>query len=67
MLIIHGDKDELVTPQGSRRLYESAASKAISKLRTWPQMLHAPLCELEPVRTEVEQEMCQWIQSRLQN
>eukprot|EP00929_Paragymnodinium_shiwhaense_P097220 TRINITY_DN58986_c0_g1_i1.p1 TRINITY_DN58986_c0_g1~~TRINITY_DN58986_c0_g1_i1.p1 ORF type:complete len:303 (-),score=74.29 TRINITY_DN58986_c0_g1_i1:399-1307(-) len=63
LLVMHGDADEVVVPEGSVELNERASS-ADKTLRILPGVLHMPLAELPEVRVEIEKEIVQWFTQR---
>jgi len=65
MLIVHGEADEIVPLEGSKLLYDTASQSTDKTLKTYPGMLHSPLCEFPDVRANVEKDILTWIDDRL--
>mmetsp|Transcript_29829 Transcript_29829/g.45685 ORF Transcript_29829/g.45685 Transcript_29829/m.45685 type:complete len:294 (-) Transcript_29829:85-966(-) len=62
MLIMHGDADKVVDPNGSKGLYEGISSKD-KKLRMWEGLYHE--IHNEPEKDQVLAEMVAWLDERI--
>jgi alpha-beta hydrolase superfamily lysophospholipase len=62
LLIVHGGDDQLIPPDGSRRLAESAGSSDVT-LKIYPQLYHEVFNE--PERQQVLNDVVSWIDARL--
>jgi alpha-beta hydrolase superfamily lysophospholipase len=62
LLIMHGEEDRLVSPEGSRRLYDEAAS-ANKTLKLWPGCRHEIFNER--CKDEVIAFLCTWLDERV--
>ncbi len=62
MLIMHGEKDRLTSPEGSRRLYEQARSQD-KTLKIWPGGFHEPHNDLQ--KEEAIALMLDWLDERV--
>ena len=62
LLIMHGEDDALTSPDGSRALYDRAAS-ADKSLKLYPGLYHEIFNELE--KDAVLDEMTRWLEEHL--
>jgi len=61
LLVMHGGADRLTDPEGSRRLYEQAASQD-KTLKLYPGLYHELLNE--PERLQVTSDLVAWLEAR---
>ncbi len=61
MLILHGEKDEVTSPEGSRELHERAASTE-KTLKLYPELVHDLMHE--PERAQVMEDVVTWLEAR---
>jgi alpha-beta hydrolase superfamily lysophospholipase len=62
LLVVHGEDDQLVAAEGSRRLVECVGSKDC-ELRVYPELYHEVFNE--PERDRVLDDVTSWILARL--
>ena len=62
LLVVHGEDDQLVSAQGSRRLVECVGSRDV-ELKVYPDLYHEVFNE--PEREQVLDDVVTWIQARL--
>lgn len=62
LLVVHGEDDQLVSAEGSRRLVECVGSTDV-ELKVYPELYHEVFNE--PEREQVLDDVVDWIQARL--
>jgi alpha-beta hydrolase superfamily lysophospholipase len=62
LLVVHGEGDQLVSAEGSRRLVECVGSTDV-ELKVYPELYHEVFNE--PERDQVLDDVITWIQARL--
>ena len=62
LLVVHGEDDQLVSAEGSRRLVECIGSTDV-ELKVYPDLYHEVFNE--PERDQVLDDVTGWIQARL--
>ena len=62
LLVVHGEDDQLVSAEGSRRLVRCIGSKDV-ELKVYPELYHEVFNE--PERDQVLDDVTSWIQARL--
>lgn len=61
LLILHGERDQVTSPEGSRELY-GLAKTADKALKLYPNLVHDLLHE--PERADVEKDITEWLSRR---
>jgi len=64
LLIMHGTKDQLISPEGSAEFFENT-NQTLATYKTWEGYFHELHNEPEPDRTKVLTEMMVWMEGRL--
>lgn len=62
ILVVHGENDQLVSAEGSKRLVECIGSKDV-ELKVYPELYHEVFNE--PEREQVLDDVTAWITARL--
>ena len=64
LLVLQGEKDKLVVPEGAKMIYKNALSKD-KEYKEYPDAFHQLLLELEDVKSDVFKKTLEWMNYRL--